>query len=365
MLTYRYKLYKSKNDKHLEAYTTIACEIWNHCIALERRYYHLTGKHIPGNRLKKHITKLKRKPKYAHWNKLNSQAVQDVVERIDRSYKAFFEHVKQKRSGRKSPPHFCKRKNYKSFTLKQTGYVIDGNTVYIMGRRYKFFKSRDIEGNIKTVTMKKMPTGDWYLCITTDHEAKRDYARTGETVGMDFGFKEFLVLSDGTKIQSPEYLKQSLSELKRLSRNLSLKTEGSHNYEKAKRKLTGLHKHIAAQRRDSFFNLANELCRKYDIIGIEDLNLKGMQALWGRKESDLAYGEFVSILEYVAATAGKKVVMIDRWAPTTKACSECGCHVDLSLKDRHWKCPHCGANHDRDVNAAINIKNLALAAQIS
>lgn len=230
-----------------------------------------------------------------------------------------------------------------------------------MGKRYKFFKSRDIKGNIKTVTVKKMPTGDWYLCITTDYEAKRDYARTGNAVGIDFGFKDFLVLSDSTKIQSPEYLKQSLSKVRRLSRNLSLKTEGSHNYNKAKRQLAKSHGHISAQRRDFFFKLANELCQKYDIIGIEDLNLKGMQALWGRKESDLAYGEFVQILEYVAVSADKKVVKIDRWAPSTKTCSECGCHVELSLKDRTWICPHCGAVHDRDINAAINIKNLALA----
>ena len=100
----------------------------------------------------------------------------------------------------------------------------------------------------------------------------------------------------------------------------------------------------------------------HDIIGVEDLNLKGMQTLWGRKESDLAYGEFVQILEYVAASAGKKVVKIDRWAPSTKTCSECGCHVELSLKDRSWVCPHCGAIHDRDINAAINILELALAA---
>lgn len=355
-------MYKSKNEKHLEAYNSIACEIWNHCIALERRYYRLTRKHISGNRMKVHISKLKKTSRHAHWKRLNSQAIQDVAERIDRSYKAFFDHVKQGRSGRKSPPHFCKRKNYKSFTLKQTGYKIDGSTIYIMGRRYKFFKSRDIEGNIKTVTVKKMPTGEWYLCVTTDHEAKRNYAQTGNAVGIDFGFKDFLVLSDGTKTQSPEYLKQSLSELRRLSRNLSLKKEGSRNYEKAKRGLTKLHERIASQRKDFFFKLANELCRKYDVIGIEDLNLKGMQALWGRKESDLAYGEFVSIFEYVAASADKKIVKIDRWAPSTKTCSECGCHVDLSLKDRNWVCPHCGTHHNRDVNAAINIRNLALSA---
>lgn len=270
--------------------------------------------------------------------------------------------MKKKRSGRKSPPHFCKKVKYKSFTLKQTGYAIDGNTIYIMGRRYKFFRSREIEGSIKRVTIKQMPTGDWYLCITTDHEAKRNFARTGNSVGIDFGFKDFLVLSNGTKIQSPEWHKEALSELKRLSRNFSLKKEDSHNYKKAKRELTKLHEYIANQRKDWFFKLANRLCSKYDIICIEDLNLKGMQALWGRKESDLAYGEFVQILEYVAATGGKEIRKIDRWVPSTKTCSSCGGRVNLSLKDRSFVCPHCGGSHDRDINAAINIRNIALSA---
>ena len=362
MQTYRFKLYKSKNDKYLENHNAIACEIWNHCIALERRCYRMFGKHLNKYALMKHITKLKKRTKYSHWKRLNSQAVQDVVERIDKSYKAFFEHVRQGRSGRKSPPHFRKKSKYKSFTLKQTGYQIDNNTIYIMGKRHKFFKSREIEGRIKRVTVKQMPTGDWYIFITTDNEQRRSCVRTGKAVGMDFGFKDFLVFDDGTKIQSPEYLKRALAELKCLSRNLSLKDKNSNNYEKAKRKLARLHEHIVFQRRDFFFKLANELCRRYDVIGIEDLNLKGMQALWGRKESDIAFAEFVQILEYVASVYGKKVVKVNRWAPTTKTCSDCGGQKQLSLKDRVWTCPYCGAVHDRDVNAAINIKRLALSA---
>lgn len=310
----------------------------------------------------RHLTKLKNR-KYLHWNSLNSQAIQDIAERIDRSYRAFFAHIKEGRSGKKSVPHFRKRNKYYSFTLKQSGYKFnDDNTVKLMGKRYRYFKSQEIVGKIKTVTVKKTPTGKYYLYVVTDAELPAIGTLTGKSVGIDFGLKDFLVLDDGTKIKSPEFLKQSLTDLRRLSRNFSLKEKDSHNREKAYFDLMRLHEKIANQRRDWFFQIATWFCQNYDIIGIEDLNLKRMQALWGRKVSDVAYGEFVQILAHVAKKHGKRVIKIDRFAPSTKICSKCGVAVSLSLKDREWTCPSCGTHHDRDVNAAKNIKAMALKA---
>lgn len=360
MLTYQFKLYHSDKEKYLDKHLDTACEIYNHCIALHRKYYKLFHKSLSVYRLQLHITKLKKLPRYAHWKTLNSQAIQDIAERIDRSYEHFFDHVKKGRAGKKSPPHFRKRRSYHSFTLKQTGYRLDGNVIYIMGKRFKMHGYRDIEGTIKTVTVKKKPTGKWFVFITTDKIARRDYARTGNAAGIDFGLKDFLVLSDGTKISSPQWLKALLSELRRKSRNFSLKKKGSKNSEKAKLELEILHEKITNQRRDSFFKLANELCKKYDFIAIENLNLDGMKRLWGRKVSDLAYGEFVEILEYVASTCDREVRKIGRYETTTKKCSVCGEHVNLTLKDRNWTCRCCGTTHDRDVNAAVNILNTAL-----
>ena len=117
--TLKFKLYSSKKNKHLDGAVNVAASVWNYCIAMHRRYYRMYGKGLSANRLKKHITKLKRRRKYAFWNELGSQAIQDVVERVDRSYKAFFEHHKQKRRGRKPPPGFKKHSRYSSFTLKQ------------------------------------------------------------------------------------------------------------------------------------------------------------------------------------------------------------------------------------------------------
>ena len=360
MRTFKIRLYNSNRNRKIYESITIAWEIYNHCIALHRRYFRMYKKHLSKYDLMRHLTKLKRR-KYPHWNKLNSQAIQDIADRIDRSYKAFFSHIKEGRSGKKSVPHFRKRNKYYSFTLKQTGYRFTGdNSVVLMGKRYRYFKSQEIVGKIKTVTVKKAPTGKYYLYVVTDAELSFIGTLTGKSVGIDFGLKDFLVLDDGTKIKSPEFLKRSLTDLRRLSRNFSLKKKDSHNREKAYLDLMRLHEKIANQRKDWFFQLATWFCKRYDIIGIEDLNLKGMQALWGRKVSDEAYGEFVQILDHVAKKHGKRVIKIDRFAPSTKICSECGTPVTLSLKDREWACPGCGMHHDRDVNAARNIKAMAL-----
>lgn len=361
--TYKFKLYKSKKNKHLNDGIDIAASIWNYCIAMHRRYYRLYGKHLSANKLKKHITKVK-KTLNPEWQALGSQAIQDVVERVDRSYKAFFDHVKQKRHGKKSPPSFKRRSRYSSFTLKQAGYAFHegSNCVTIMGRKYKYFKSRSIEGSIKTITVKRNTLGEFYLIVVTKQECNDVLPRAGRAVGMDFGLKHFLNLGDGSVIDSPQWYKVSLNELRAAHRAVSRCQKGSNNRKRAIRNLGRVYQSISNRRRDWFFKLANRLVGEYAIICIEDLNLDGMKRLWGRKVSDLAFAEFVRILEWVASNAGTEVVKIDRWVASSKTCHICGwVNSELTLKQRNWDCPHCGNHLDRDVNAAINIKRLGLA----
>ena len=361
--TYQYKLYRSKRNRHLDEAIDTAASIWNYCVAVHRRYYKLYGKHLSANRLKKHIAKLK-KCRFPRWNELGSQAVQDVAERVDRSYKAFFQHHKQKRRGRKSPPGFKKRSRYSSFTLKQAGYRFhdDSNIVTIMGREYKYCRSRPIEGNIKTVTVKRNALGEIYLYVVCEQEANQVLPRTGQAVGYDFGLKHFLTADNGDTIDSPEWYKASLKELRQAHRAVSCCKKGSNDRKRAICHLNRVYDKISNRRRDWFFKLANQLAGEYAVICIEDLNLDGMKRLWGRKVSDYAFAEFVSILEYVASRSGSTVVKIDRWAASSKACHICGGRNDaLALKDREWICPQCGAHLDRDVNAAINIRNIGLA----
>lgn len=330
---------------------------------MHRHYYRAFGKHLSANRLMKHITKVK-KTLHPEWQALGSQAIQDVVERIDRSYSAFFNHIKQKRHGRKSPPHFCKRERYKSFTLKQAGYAFHegSNCVTIMGRKYKYFKSRSIEGSIKTLTVKRNTLGKFYLIVVTKQECNDVLPRAGRAVGMDFGLKHFLNLDDGSVIDSPQWYKVSLNELRAAHRAVSRCQKGSNNRKRAIRNLGRVYQRISNRRRDWFFKLANQLVGEYAIICIEDLNLDGMKRLWGRKVSDLAFAEFVSILEWVASNTDTTVVKIDRWAPSSKVCHVCGTiNASLSLKQRSWECECCHTTLDRDTNAAINIRRMGLA----
>lgn len=360
--TYKFKLYKNKKNKHLDDGINIAASIWNYCIAMHRRCYRLYGKHLSANKLKKHITKVK-KTLHPEWQALGSQAIQDVVERVDRSYKAFFDHVKKKRHGRKSPPSFKKRSRYSSFTLKQAGYAFHAdNKVTIMGREYKYCKSRPIEGDIKTLTVKRNALGEIYLIVVTKQECNDIYPRAGKAVGMDFGLKHFLNLDDGTIIDSPQWYRASLKELRAAHRAVSCCQKGSRNRRRAIRNLERICQRISNRRRDWFFKLANQLVGEYAIICIEDLNLDGMKRLWGRKTSDLAFADFVAILEWMASNAGSTVVKIDRWAPSSKACHVCGTlNTNLTLKQRNWECDCCHTNLDRDTNAAINIKRMGLA----
>jgi len=179
---------------------------------------------------------------------------------------------------------------------------------------------------------------------------------------MDFGLKHFLTLSDGRIVDSPEYFNKTLDKLSWEQRKLSRKQKGSKNREKQRRKIARLHQHIADQRKDFLHKLTAKLVAESqcDCFCLEDLNLKGMMKRWGRKVSDLSYYEFTRQLAYKAAWHGKRVIKIGRFDPSTQVCSQCGHRRKMPLDVRIYSCPECGSRMDRDVNAAVNIRNFAL-----
>ena len=362
MKTYVYKLYRSKKNKELHKKIDIAGIIYNHCIALHKRYYRLFGKSLNLYKLQKHITKLKKMVRYTFWKEVGSQAIQDIAERIDKAYKLFYSNLARK--VRTAPPKFKKVAKYHSFSLKQAGYKYDGdNVITIQGRQYKFSKSRELDGRIKRITVKRDNIGDLYICFICEVEENEVLARTGKSVGFDFGFKKFLTPSDGNDVVSPLFFKRNINALKRANRNLSRKVKGSNHFKRAKLALARLHKKVHNQRSDFHWQLANKLCGEYAAICLEDLNLKGMQRLYGRKIGDLGFGSFLMKLEYVASKTGTQVIKVDRFYPSSQLCSCCG-HQNHEIKDlsiRGWICPECGSMHDRDRNAAINILKKAVA----
>ncbi|MTJ13856.1 IS200/IS605 family element transposase accessory protein TnpB [Anabaena sp. UHCC 0187] len=353
MKTLKFKLYEHKRNRHLKRMINTAGVIYNHCIALHKRYYRMWGKHLSCAKLQSHIAKLRKRNRL--WQSLGSQAVQDICQRIEKAYQLFFKHNKKG----VRPPGFKKVRKYKSFTLKQAGYkFLGGNRVKLGNRVYQFWKSREIEGKIKTLTIKRTALGELFMVVVVDNELKPEIkSTTGKVAGFDFGLKTFLTCSDGSTIDSPEFLKQSLNAIKKASRSHSKKLKRSNNRERARKNLVRKHEDVCNRRSDWLWKLAHELTDKFDILCFETLNLKGMQRLWGRKISDLAFGEFLQILEWVAKKNNKQVIFVDKWYPSSKTCSHCG-HIleKLDLSVRQWRCPSCNSVNGRDENAARNIQ---------
>ena len=314
-----------------------------------------------------HVTELKRTT-HPHWKALPSQAIQEELKRIHLAYDRFF----KKLGGR---PKMKKRHKFKSFTLKQAGWSLKDNRLTLNFRRwdtgkwrhdkvaYTFHKHRDFYGDISRITIKRDNCGNYWLYIITDFVETKPLPTTGKSVGADFGMKDaYLTLSTGEKIQHPQPLKQSLNKLRSLNKALSRKVKGSNSWWGCVRRIARLYRKISNQRKDFHWQLASKLCKKFDTIVIETLNLDGMKRLWGRKISDLGFYEFVEILRYKCRKHKRLLKEIDQWTATTKPCSTCGFHNEnLTLSDRQWTCRECGSHHDRDVNAAINILRAGIA----
>ena len=357
MKTFCFKLYHSDHNYELMRQINAAGLIYNHCIALHKRYYRLYGKYLDKSKLQKHLVKLKKHNRFAYICEIGSQAVQDVTDRIDRAYNLFWSNLKRKKKC--SPPKFRKVRRYKSFTLKQAGWKLDEarGKIRIGKKWYGYFKSRNTEGKIKTVTIKRDSVGDIYIYLVCDVQCEIVKPRTGKSVGFDFGLKQFLTGSDGHDIKSPYFFMLNIKTIRKKCRNLSRKKEGSHNRNRARKDLARAYRKMDNQRKDFHFKTARKLCEEYAVICLETLNMKGMARRWGRKVHSLGFYSFVEILKYEAMKLGTQIIFVDKYFPSSQLCSVCG-YKNVAVKDlkiREWECPNCHAIHDRDKNAAKNI----------
>ena len=356
MKTYKFKMYSNHGNRELHKTIDSHAQVWNHFVALCRRYYAIYGKYPGKKALMRHLTKLKRLPRYAHWNLLPSQSLQDVIGRIDTGYMKFFADLKSNRkTGR---PRFKSRKRYKSYTLKQAGWkLLQSNYIRIGKQIYRYFKSREVLGSPKRCTIKRDSVGDVWLIILTDHvDTDLESPTTGKSAGFDFGLKRYLTGSDYNDYESPQFFKRGINAIKRANRKHSRKVKRSKNRERARLNLARKHRKIANQRADFHWKLAHDLTDRYDWIALESLNLKGMKSLWGRKVSDLGFFDFMQKLKYIASRKSREVRFIDKWYPSSKTCHVCGAiNQELNLRDRTWQCPSCHTELDRDRNAALNI----------
>ena len=379
MRTYQFQIREHPQNKRLGNMLDDLCDVHNHFLRLERRYYRRYGKYAGRYRLQPHLTQLLNRT-HKHWAWIPRDTLDQVIIHIHIGYERFFAWIRNGRHGRRvGPPKFKAKHKMRSAKFK-TGYKLDEGTVRLSFKEWdevkqKFvFKKRNIlyhhhrdwNGNVGYVQVLRDRVGTFWLYVVTDNTSIEPLPATGKSVGADFGMKSaFLTLNTGEKIQSPQFLKQSLKHLHHLNKAVSRKQKGSGNWWRAVRQLARLYRKVANQRKDWHWKLATDLCRRFDLIATETLNLDGMKRLWGRKVSDLAFYQFVELLKYKCIKHTREFLQVGQWTATTKPCSDCGHrNENLSLDDRQWTCPECGSHHDRDVNAARNILRAACGPSV-
>lgn len=367
--TYEYRIYPTDEQKSLLAKHFGHCR-WMYNYALSRRIsnYKQTGNTLSRYDLQAEIPVLKKHESTEWLKEVNSQSLQAVIIHLDTAYNKFFT-----KSG--GFPKFKNRKSKQSFEIPKN-LTVDFTKSEIELPKFKepikTVFHRQFEGEIRTCHIKRSNSGRYFVTILVEDGKelpRKPEIRKETAIGVDVGIKSFAVTSDGEEIANPRHFVTSQHRLASVQRSFSRKIKSkkkgaplSKNAEKQKLKLQLLHEHVANQRKDFLHKVTTRLIRENQTICIEDLNVKGMMK--NRKLSkhigDAGWGMFFQFLRYKSDWYGSNIISIGRFEPSSKTCSKCGyIKHDLTLKDREWACPVCGEHHDRDVNAAINIRDFS------
>lgn len=350
--TYKFRIYPSKEQQAILArYFGSVRFVYNHFLAERKQQYEETQHSDDYYKQAKSLTELKKQEEYSWLKEINSQTLQHALRHLETAYVNFFR-------GTAKFPNFKSKKNKNSFSVPQNCSLSNGR-IYIpkFKEGIKVKEHRKVKGLVKQMTISLTPTGKYYVSILTE-ELYEPTAKTDKSVGIDLGLKDFVITSEGKKYKNHRYIKQYEKELAIAQKHLSRKQHGSNSYEKQRRKVAKIYEKISSCRLDMQHKVSLDLVRKYDIICLEDLNIKGMikNHRLAKAINDASWGQFVSMLTYKAELNDKQVVKIDRWYPSSKTCHNCGwVNEGLKLSDRQWVCPHCGEIIDRDINAAKNI----------
>jgi putative transposase len=330
---------------------------WNHALNLCIETYKATGKSLSQSALNAFLPKLKKQEETLWLCECYSQVLQATTLNLVTAYKNFFE-------GRAKYPRFKAKKNRQSIQYPQSVKVV-GGCLKFPGRVgiVKAKLHRPIEGTIKTVTLSMTPSGNYYASVLMELEGNSPTRSTdGKVAGIDLGLKDFAIVNDGiktSKYANPKHLAKHERNLKRKQQKLARKEKGSKSTDKARKLVARVHERVSNVRQDYLHKLSRKLVDDNQVIVVESLNTKGMvrNHKLAKAISDGGWGMFVNFLQYKLDREGKVLVEIDRWFPSSKLCSNCHYQVsEMSLDIRTWICPSCGTHHDRDGNAAINIR---------
>lgn len=367
--TYKFRIYPTDEQKVLlNQHFGAVRFIYNWALDLNQKRYAVNQKYLNSIGLccSGDLVKLKEENPWLY--DINAQSLICSIGHLDKAYNNFF-------AGRSKFPKFKSKKFTKnSFEIPQH-FEIDFKTSRIKFPKFsrnntiRVVISRKVKkGKIGTATISRNPVGQYFVSfiVHTDEEPKFQIESSKITkensIGLDFGLKHFITLSNGDTIDSPEFFKHALEKLVKEQRKLSKKQKGSKNREKQRIKVAKVHNQIANQRNDFLHKLSTKMIKEsqFDCFCIENLNIKGMEKLWGRKVSDLSWYAFTQMLNYKAMKYGKILKKIGRFDASSQICHHCGHKQKMTLNERTYHCPECGLDMDRDVNAAINIRNFAL-----
>ena len=353
---YKYRIYPTSEQETLLA-KSFGCArwFWNYALNLCHETYKNTGKSLSRGYIQGLLPALKQE--YEWLKDPYSQCLQVVALNLSTAYKNFFDK-------RASLPNFKSKHSRQSISYPQS-VKFDGDKIYLPKIDWvDCRRHRDFEGSIKTVTVSRNPDGKYFVSVLVDDgKANPEPIPVDKAIGIDVGLTHFAITSDGSKFGNPKFFVKRQRNLKKKQQKLARKKKGSQNRKKAILAVAKVHAKIARCREDFLHKLSRKIVNENQVIAVENLNIKGMvrNHNLAKAISDVGWGMFCTMLKYKAESEGKTYIEIDRWFPSSKTCHVCLNRVDhLNLDVRAWTCKRCGTHHDRDVNAAINIRNEAL-----
>ena len=364
---YKYRIYPTDEQKVLFAKTFGCCRfVYNWALNLRIETYRSDKRTVPYKEIQDCMVN-ELKAEHDWLKEVNSQSLLYSLRNLDTAYTNFFRNTRAV-----GFPKFKSRKSRQSFLCPQHCRVdFERGTITIpKAKDIPAVLHRKFRGAVKTVTVSMTPAGRYFASVLVDtsiQELQAAEPQEKTTVGIDLGVKSLVVCSDGRTFENPKNLQRSLHRLAMLQKRLSRKQKGSANRDKARVKIARLQEHISNCRKDNLHKITHTLTHDSQVrtICMEDLNVKGMQRNHHLAQAvvDASFGMFLTMLEYKCRWYGVNLIKIDRFAPSSKTCGKCG-HIykGLKLSERSWTCPECGTHHDRDFNAACNIKEFVLKA---